>query len=82
MPGTPKVTFGNHGGLHEMLYAATGFLLVRREVYLKIQHQLALPIANERFGSRMIPFCTGFMPVLPNVHHCDFALFQLKCVSH
>ena len=36
LPGTPKITFGNHGGLYEMLYAATGFLLVRREVYRQV----------------------------------------------
>lgn len=63
--GTPKITFGQRGGLHEMLYAATGFLLVRREVYLKIQYQLSLPIANERFGGKMIPF---FYPL---VHPCE-----------
>ena len=56
LPGTPKLTFGRAGGLLEILYAATGFLLVRREVYLRIQHKLALPLANERFGSPMVPF--------------------------
>jgi hypothetical protein len=61
MPGTPKLTFGRAGGLVEVLYGATGFMHVRREVYLKIQHQLALPLANERFGSPMIPF---FYPLL------------------
>jgi len=44
----------------EVLYAATGFLHVRREVYLKIQHRLALPLTNERFGSPMVPF---FLPI-------------------
>jgi hypothetical protein len=61
LPGTPKLTFGRNGGLLEILYAATGFLLVRRDVYLKVQHQLALPLANERFGAPMIPF---FYPML------------------
>lgn len=61
MPGTPKLVFGRNGGLLEILYAATGFLHVRREVYLKIQHKLSLPLANERFGSPMIPF---FYPML------------------
>lgn len=55
-PGTPKVTFGRNGGLYEVQYAATGFFLVRREVYMKIQHQLSLPLANERFSGKMIPF--------------------------
>jgi hypothetical protein len=61
MPGTPKLVFGRAGGLIEVLYGATGFMHVRREVYLKIQHQLSLPLANERFGSPMIPF---FYPML------------------
>jgi hypothetical protein len=61
LPGTPKITFGRAGGLVEVLYGATGFMHVRREVYLKIQHQLSLPLANERFGAPMIPF---FYPML------------------
>jgi hypothetical protein len=61
LPGTPKVTFGQDGGLLELKYGATGFLHVRREVYLKMQHRLALPLANERFGSPMVPF---FYPML------------------
>jgi hypothetical protein len=60
-PGTPKMVFGREGGLVEVLYGATGFMYVRREVYLKIAHRLALPLANERFGAPMIPF---FHPML------------------
>lgn len=56
LPGTPKLVFGRAGGLQEILYAATGFLLVRREVYLRLQHELTLQVANERFGTPMIPF--------------------------
>lgn len=57
VPGTPKITFGKlGGGLIELLYAGTGFLLVRRTVYQTIQEQLPLPVANEHFGSPMIPF--------------------------
>lgn len=56
MPGTPQLTFGRDGGLVELLYGATGFLLVRREAYLTIQHKLRLPVCNELFGSPMIPF--------------------------
>jgi hypothetical protein len=61
LPGTPKLVFGPGGGLIEILYAATGFLHVRREVYLKVQHRLRLPVANQRFGAPMIPF---FHPML------------------
>ncbi len=56
MPGTPKMTFGKNGGLHEIRYAGAGFLLIRREVYLTVQEQLRLPMCNERFGKPMIPF--------------------------
>jgi hypothetical protein len=61
LPGTVSVTFGQQGGLVELLYAGTGFLLVRREVYLKVQQLLKLPICNERFGQRLIPL---FLPLL------------------
>jgi len=56
LPGTPKIIFGQGGGLVELKYGATGFLHVRRSVYEKIQRQLQLPMCNERFGSPMIPF--------------------------
>ena len=39
MPGSPSIVFGKHGGLVELLYAGTGFLLIRREVYLTIQQK-------------------------------------------
>ena len=62
-PGTQQVVFGKAGGLNELLYAGAGFLHVRRQVYLTVQHRLGLPVTNERFGSPMIPF---FQPrVLP-----------------
>jgi hypothetical protein len=56
LPGTPQLRFGREGGLHEILYAGTGFLLVRREVYLRVQRELALPVCNERFGHPMVPY--------------------------
>jgi hypothetical protein len=61
MPGTTTLKFGREGGLVEILYAAAGFLLIRREVYLTIQQRLQLPMCNERFASPMIPF---FHPML------------------
>jgi hypothetical protein len=60
LPGTRQMTFGNGGGLCEIQYAATGFLLVRREVYLDIQFRAGLPICNEHFGANIIPY---FMPM-------------------
>ena len=43
LPGTEQLTFGKAGGLTEILYAATGFLHVRREVYETIRTKLKLP---------------------------------------
>ena len=65
MPGSAKMVFGQEGGLVEILYAATGFLLVRREVYLSVQDRLQLPMCNERFRAPMLPF---FQPM---VHACE-----------
>lgn len=61
MPGMQSVTFGKDGGLLEIRYAGTGFLLIRREVYTTIQNRLALPVCNERFSRPMIPF---FQPIV------------------
>lgn len=61
MPGTKQLTFGKGGGLHEVLYAGTGFLHVRREVYMTVQRKLSLPMCNEMFGRPMIPF---FQPLI------------------
>ena len=59
--GTHSLVLGEKGGLAEMLYAATGFLMIRREVYQNVQRQLDLPICNEKYGSPMIPF---FQPMV------------------
>ncbi len=61
LPGTLNIVFGEAGGLVEMLYLATGFLLVRREAYLGIQRTLHLPVCNERHGRPTIPY---FMPMI------------------
>ena len=61
LPGTKEVLFGEGGGLMEVLYAATGFLLVRREVFLDIERQHELPLCNEKFGKPMRPF---FLPLV------------------
>src|SRR5262249_26960698 len=61
LPGSPNMIFGAAGGLVEVLYAATGFLLVRREGYLTIQRQLQLPTCNESFGQPLVPY---FMPLI------------------
>jgi methyltransferase family protein len=61
LPGTEKLVLGAAGGLTEILYAATGFLHVRREVYLALQHRLNLPICNSWFGRAIVPY---FLPMI------------------
>ncbi len=61
LPGTTKFGMGKGTALCEILYAATGFLHVRREVYATIQQKLALPVCNEAFGRPTVPF---FLPMI------------------
>jgi hypothetical protein len=61
LPETDRVTFGQGGGLLEIAYAATGFLLTRREVYADVARAGALPRCNQRFGRAIIPY---FLPML------------------
>ncbi|MCA9088367.1 MAG: hypothetical protein KDA90_06990 [Planctomycetaceae bacterium] len=56
LPTTESLTFGPEGGVIEILYAATGFLHVRREVYLDVLNRLNLPICNERFEHPIVPY--------------------------
>jgi hypothetical protein len=60
-PGTQQMIFGKGGGPTEILYAATGFLHVRRVVYETIQRELKLPICNTRFKRPLVPF---FLPLI------------------
>lgn len=57
-PGTAKIAFGDEGSLLEILYAATGFLHTRREVYDAIARDL--PVCNARFGRPVVPY---FLPM-------------------
>jgi hypothetical protein len=61
MPGETVVQFGASGGLVEILYAGTGFLHVRREVYDAMRQQLSLPACNEHFGPPHYPY---FQPMI------------------
>lgn len=58
---TRQFKFGEQGGLTEILYAAGGFLHVRKQVYDDMQEKFALPLCNERFDSPLVPY---FMPML------------------
>lgn len=62
IPGTKQILFGQGGGLVEILYAGTGFLLTRRQVYEDIQRLWSLPTCNRQFGGAgMTPY---FMPII------------------
>ncbi len=79
IPGTEKLTFGERGGLHEILYAGTGFLHVRRDVYTRVQEQLDLPVCNELFGRPMIPF---FQPLIRRQHEGTWYLAEDYSFCH
>ena len=61
LPGTKKIVFGQGGGVIEIMYAATGFLLTRRQVYDDIQRHCNLPVCNRQFNKAMVPY---FMPLI------------------
>jgi hypothetical protein len=61
LPEMKELIFGREGGLLEVLYAGFGFMHTRRELYEKMQEGLQLPICNERFGAKMIPY---FAPLI------------------
>ena len=79
MPGTQQFTFGNRGGLTEMLYAGTGFMLIRRQTYLSIMEQLKLPLCNERFGKPTIPF---FQPLIRSTEEGPWYLAEDYAFCH
>jgi methyltransferase family protein len=61
LPGTRQIVFGEGGGLIDIAYAATGFLLTRREVYDRMRQRLELPTCNTRFGRPLVPY---FLPLI------------------
>ncbi len=73
MPGSKSITFGRDGGLTEILYAGTGFLMIRRQAFLRIFEQLKLPVCNERFGRATIPF---FMPMTREIEEASWYLAE------
>jgi hypothetical protein len=61
LPETEHVLFGEGGGLLEIMYAATGFLLTHRRVYSAIRERGPLVTCNERFGRPVVPY---FLPLV------------------
>lgn len=55
-PGTKEIEFGTDGGVIEVLYAPTGFLLVRRAVYEKMQTELKLAECSSDTGRTLVPY--------------------------
>ena len=59
--GTDSIMFGTGGGLIEIQYAATGFLLVQSSVYVRMEKNLKLPVCNQKFGTPLVPY---FQPLV------------------
>jgi hypothetical protein len=68
LPGTREIVFGKGGGLLEILYGATGFLAVRRQVYEDMELRLGLPRCNVRFGSAVVPYFVPLIKAEPDGH--------------
>jgi hypothetical protein len=57
LPHTRKILFGGQGGLIELLYCGFGFVHTRREVYERMEQELALPVCNQQFkGLPLVPY--------------------------
>lgn len=78
-PTTKEVLFGVGGGVIEILYAATGFLLTRREVYERIQQHWTLPVCNKQFGKPCVPY---FMPMVVDTDKGPWYLAEDFAFSH
>ena len=61
LPGTRSITFGQGGGVQELLDAGCGFMHVRRDAYEAITRKLSLEICNIGFGRPLIPL---FQPLV------------------
>lgn len=60
LPDTPTMTLGEGGGLVEVRYAGTGFLLTHRRVYEDIKRVLELPVCNKMWPTTVVPY---FLPL-------------------
>ncbi len=57
-PETERIVFGPQGGLVEVRYAPTGFLLIRRAVYDAVRERHALPTCRAETGRTLVPYFT------------------------
>jgi hypothetical protein len=60
LPDTPTLTLGVGGGVVEVRYVGTGFLLTRRSVYEDIARKFALPSCNKAWPTPVVPY---FLPL-------------------
>jgi hypothetical protein len=56
-----EMTLGEGGGLVEVRYLGTAFLLTHRRVYEDVARKFSLPICNARAGKPSVPF---FLPMV------------------
>lgn len=61
LPGTGAAVFGDRGGTIAVGHVGMGFVHTRRTVYQAIYDSGELPLCNEVYGQRMIPF---FLPMI------------------
>jgi hypothetical protein len=59
--GTTSIAMGQAGGLVEVRYLATGFLLTHRRVFEDIARKFDLPVCNEALGAPSVPY---FLPIV------------------
>lgn len=74
LPDTAEIVFGKSGGLIELQYTGAAFLLVRREVYARMNECLNLPNCgwSNRGGSTSRPLTPYFLPLVlaEGAGHC------------
>jgi hypothetical protein len=59
VPGTRSFAFGRDGSLSEVRYVGTGFMYTHRRLYEAMAPEL--PVCNEHFGERVIPYFLPFV---------------------
>jgi hypothetical protein len=61
LPDTPELTLGEGGGLAEVRYLGTAFLLTHRRVYEDVARVFDLPLCNTTSDAPALPF---FLPMV------------------
>jgi len=64
-----EITLGEGGGLVEVRYLGTAFLLTHRRVYDDVAQKFGLPICNARAGSPSVPY---FLPMVIHDPEMDY----------